>query len=65
MIESVALLDCAGQRYAVNAWLVTAHQFLERVHVAGLGSSYEDGVVELAIHGLLSDMLSGALRVGS
>jgi hypothetical protein len=49
-----------AQRYAVNACLVTAHQFLERVDVASLGSSYEDRVIELTIHGLLSDMLRGA-----
>jgi hypothetical protein len=61
------VLDCFGRRYAVNACLVTAHQFLERVDVAGLGSSYEDGVVELAIHGLRSDMPLGALgpRLGA
>jgi hypothetical protein len=63
VIESVALLDCAGRRYAVNGCVVTAHQFLERVDVTGLGGSNEDGVVELAIHGLLSDMLWGAVRV--
>ena len=44
----------------VDARLVPAHQFLERINVTGLGRPNEDRVLDLAIHGVRLDRLLGA-----